>query len=161
VSPPVDRLEVGRVVKAHGLRGEVVVAAVTNHAARFAAGSRLDVDGVEHTIVASRPHQGRWLVQFDGVDDRDAAERIRGAVLTGAPLGDAPQGELWVHELIGADVVDRAGAPLGRVTSIEANPAHDLLVLESGALVPIVFVVEHEPGRIVVDVPEGLLELFG
>jgi 16S rRNA processing protein RimM len=161
VDEPVDRLEVGRVVKPHGLRGEVVVAAVTNHPERFATGATLHVDGVEHTIVSSRPHQDRWLVQFDGVSDRDAAERIRGAVLTAPPLGDAPDGEVWVHDMIGADVVDRAGATVGRVASVEANPAHDLLVLESGALVPIVFIVEQQPGRIVVDVPEGLLELYG
>lgn len=133
--------------------------AVTNRTERFDAGSRLWVDGVERAVVGSRPHQDRWLLRFDGVADRTAAEALRGAVLTAEPLDDAPEGEVWVHEVVGAEVVDRAGVVLGVVTAVEANPAHDLLVLENGTLVPMVFVVEHTQGRVVVDVPEGLLDL--
>ena len=67
---------------------------------------------------------------------------------------------MWVHELIGAEVRDRAGRALGRVVAVEANPAHDLLVLDGGALVPMVFVVEHDATvRVVVDLPDGLLDL--
>jgi 16S rRNA processing protein RimM len=69
------------------------------------------------------------------------------------------EGEYWVHELVGATVVDRAGADLGRVVAVEDNPAHDLLVLDGGALVPMVFLVEHRDGRVVVDVPDGLFDL--
>ncbi len=133
--------------------------AVTNRTERFDAGSRLWVDGVERAVVGSRPHQDRWLLRFDGVAYRTAAEALRGAVLTAEPLDDAPEGEVWVHEVVGAEVVDRAGVVLGVVTAVEANPAHDLLVLENGTLVPMVFVVEHTQGRVVVDVPEGLLDL--
>jgi 16S rRNA processing protein RimM len=158
-SAPDDRLEVGRVVKPHGLQGEVVVVAITNHPERFDAGNRVWVDDVERVIVTSRTHQDRWLLRFDGVADRTAAEGLRGAVLTAEPLGDALEGEVWVHEVVGAEVVDRAGAPIGVVTAVEANPAHDLLVLEGGTLVPMVFVVEQAPGRVVVDLPEGLLDL--
>ena len=61
-----------------------------------------------------------------------------------------------MHELIGAEVRDRAGARIGLVDAVQANPAHDLLVLDTGALVPMVFVVEHEPGVVVVDLPDGL-----
>jgi 16S rRNA processing protein RimM len=77
----------------------------------------------------------------------------------GDAAGEAPEGELWVHEVIGAEVRDRAGARIGRVDAVQANPAHDLLVLDTGALVPMVFVVEHAPGVVVVDLPDGLLEL--
>lgn len=161
---PADRLEVGRVVKPHGLRGEVVVDAVSNRPERFAPGAVLDAGGREFVVVAARPHQGRWLVQFEGVDGRDAAERLRGAVLTGEPL-PAVEGEVFVHEVIGATVRDRAGTAVGRVVAVEANPAHDLLVLDSGALVPMPFVVEvrsgepGEPGEVVVELPEGLLDV--
>jgi 16S rRNA processing protein RimM len=158
-STPDDRLEVGRVVKPHGLQGEVVVVAITNRTERFAAGNHLWVDGTEHAIVTSRPHQDRWLLRFDDVADRTAAESLRGAVLTAEPFDEAPEGEVWVHELVGAEVVDRSGAPIGVVTAVEANPAHDLLVLDGGTLVPMVFVVDQRHGRVVVDVPEGLLDL--
>lgn len=153
------RLEVGRVVKAHGLRGEVVVHPISNRPERFEPGAQLWADDRVLTIATVRPHQHRWLVRFEGVDDRSAAEAMRGTVLTGEPLGDAPEGEVWVHELVGAEVFDRQGTALGRVVAVEANPAHDLLVLESGALVPIVFVTETRPGAVVVDPPEGLLEV--
>jgi 16S rRNA processing protein RimM len=153
------RLEIGRVGRAHGLQGEVSVAPITNRADRFAPGSVLYGGDRELTIASSREHQDRWLVRFTGVDDRNAAEALRGTLLTADAVPTEDDEELWVHELIGADVFDRAGAQIGRVTAVEANPAHDLLVLDNGALVPMVFVVGHGDGRVVVDVPEGLLDL--
>jgi 16S rRNA processing protein RimM len=77
-------------------------------------------------------------------------------VLEAAPLEDPDA--LWVHELIGSDVYDGAGTVLGRVTAVEANPASDLLVLDRGGLIPLRFVVDHGPSRVVVDIPLGLLE---
>jgi 16S rRNA processing protein RimM len=64
-----------------------------------------------------------------------------------------------VHELIGATAVLVDGTEVGTVDGVEANPASDLLVLDSGALVPVVFVTAHEPGRVTIDPPEGLLDL--
>jgi 16S rRNA processing protein RimM len=150
-------LEVGRVVKPHGIRGEVAVEAVTNRPERrFVAGSVLDTDEGPLEVVAGRPHQGRWLVTFVGVDGRDGAERLRGRVLRAAPLEE--EGALWVHELVGAEVVDLAGRSHGVVEAVEANPASDLLVLAGEKLVPLAFVVAHEPSRIVIDPPPGLLD---
>lgn len=135
----------------------------TNRAERFAVGSVLWAGDRCWTVVSARPHQGRWLLQFAGVDDRTQAESLHGVVLEGEPLGPLPHDEHWVHELIGAALVDRTGARLGRVVAVEANPASDLLVLEDGALVPVAFVVdervEERPGVVVVDVPAGLLDV--
>src|SRR5262245_9136816 len=121
------RLEVGRVAKAHGLRGEVVVVPITNRADRFEPGAHLWCDDHPVVIATARPHQGGYLVRFDGIEDRNAAERLRGATLTAEPPGPPVEGEVWVHEVIGAQVRDRAGTVLGTVTAVEANPAHDLL----------------------------------
>ena len=123
---------------------------------RLAPGSELATERGPLVVEASRPHQGRYLVRFDGVVDRDGAEAVRGLVLRARPLEVA--GALWVHELVGAEVVTDEGAALGRVEAVEANPASDLLVLDTGTLVPLVFVTSHEPGRVTVDVPEGLVE---
>ena len=153
------RLEVGRIGRAHGLHGEVTVVPITNRAERFAPGSVLFIADRKLTIASARPHQDRWLVRFEGVADRNGAEALRNAVLTADALDDLPEGEHWVHELIGSIVRDRRGAEVGRVAAVEVNPAHDLLVLESGALVPIVFVVSHSDGVVVIDPPEGLLDL--
>lgn len=158
-SPSVERLEIGRVGKAHGLHGEVAVAATTNRPERFERGSVLYAGGRRLLVTGARPHQHRWLVRFEGVDDRTAAEAMRGAVLTADPLGELPDDEMWVHDLVDCTVVDRSDRVLGRVVAVQANPAHDLLELDGGALVPIVFVVAHERGRIVVELPEGLLDL--
>jgi 16S rRNA processing protein RimM len=153
------RLEVGRIGRAHGLRGEVIVTPVSNVAARFERGSTLWIDGRARVIASSRPNQHRYIIRFEGVDDRNAAELLRNKVVEAEPLADAPDGELWVHELIGSEVRDRTGTVLGSVVAVEANPAHDLLVLDGGALVPMVFVVSSEDGVVVVDPPEGLLDL--
>jgi 16S rRNA processing protein RimM len=151
------RLEVARVGRAHGLRGEVAVTFTSNRPERTAPGARMYAADRELVVRSARQHQHRWLVHFDGVDDRTTAEQLLGVVLTADPIDD--HAELWVHELVGAEVVDRAGTRIGTVTAVEANPAHDLLVLDTGPLVPIVFVVERDGGRIVVEVPDGLLEL--
>jgi 16S rRNA processing protein RimM len=153
------RLEVGRIGRAHGLRGDVVITPVSNIVERFASGSTLWVDDRPHVIVSSRPNQHRFVVRFEGVDDRDAADALRGKVVEAEPLAEPPEGGLWVHELIGSEVRDRAGEPVGRVVAVEANPAHDLLVLDGGALVPMVFVVSSESGVVVIDPPEGLFDL--
>ena len=150
-------LEVGRVTKAHGVRGEVVVALLTDRLERVAPGSVLVADGRSLRINASRPHQKHHIVSFDGVDTREAAEALHGAVLSAEPLDD--DDELWVHELIGSAVVNPAGDRLGVVESVQANPASDLLVLDSGALIPVVFVLSHDDGAVLVDLPEGLLDL--
>ena len=164
-----DRLEVGRVVKAHGIRGEVVVEAVTNRPERFTPGAVLYAGERALAVRRASPQGGpdpagritraRWIVGFEGVDDRNEAERLRDTVLSGEPLDHADDaGELWVHELVGSELLDSAGRVLGRVTAVEANPASDLLVVDSGALVPMVFVVEATDGRVVVDPPAGLLD---
>ncbi len=150
-------LEVGRVVKPHGIRGEVVVDLVSNRPERrLAEGSVLESDRGALEVVASRPHQGRWIVAFAGVADRNGAESLRGAVLSAEALDE--DGALWVHELVGAQVVDTGGRELGAVEAVEANPASDLLVLSGDRLVPLVFVKIKAPGRVVIDPPAGLLD---
>jgi 16S rRNA processing protein RimM len=160
---PGERLVVGRVGRAHGLRGEVAVTFSSNRPERAAPGAVLYVGDRELVIDAARPHQGRMLVHFAGVSDRTAAEGLLGAELTADPLpaGDAEldDDELWIHEVVGAAVFDRAGARVGTVVAVEANPAHDLLVLDGGALVPMVFIVEQREGELVIDPPEGLFDL--
>jgi 16S rRNA processing protein RimM len=145
------------------LHGEVAVTFSSNRPERTAPGAVLYAGERELVVDAARPHQGRMLVRFAGVEDRTAAERLLGVELTADPLAGGADvlddDELWVHEVVGAEVVDRAGAPVGRVTAVEANPAHDLLVLDGGVLVPMVFVVEQRDGVLVIDPPDGLLDL--
>lgn len=151
-------LEVGRIVKAHGIRGEVIVDLVSNRPdVRLAPGSVLASDRGDLEVLTATPHQGRWIVAFDGIPDRTTAETLRGTVLSAEPLADEDDA-LWVHELIGSEVVDTAGRSYGPVEAVESNPASDLLVLSGERLVPLVFVTSKLPGRVVIDPPAGLLD---
>ena len=151
-----EMLEVGRITKPHGLRGEVIVELVTDRAERVAAGAVLHSPAGPLTVEQSSPHQGRWIVRLAGVGSREAADELRGTVLSAEALDDPDA--LWVHELIGSEVVDGGGTHRGRIVSVVANPASDLLELEGGALVPVRFVSRRSPGVVEVDAPEGLFE---
>lgn len=155
-------LEVGRIDKPHGVRGDVVVALTTTESIRVAVGAVLTTaSGRELVVEASRPHQHRWIVTFAGVRGREGAEEVSGSALYAEPIVDDDPETLWVHELIGSDVVETDGTERGTVVSVHANPASDLLELSSGALVPLRFVTgRDERDRIVIDAPDGLFELL-
>lgn len=152
------RLEIGRVARSHGLRGEVVVSPLTNRPERFQIGAVHFHDQRELVVARARSHKGRWVVGYKGVPDQEAAEALRDAVLTGDPIDVLAEGEMWVHELMGSEVVDAEGIPHGTVIDVELNPAHDILVLDGGGLVPVVFVSEFRDGVVVVDGPDGLFD---
>jgi 16S rRNA processing protein RimM len=151
-------LEVGRIVKAHGIRGEVIVDLISNRPdLRLAPGSVLASERGPLEVLMATPHQGRWIVTFRGVEDRNTAETYRSTILSAEPI-EGDDGTLWVHELIGAEVFDLDGRSYGPVEAVEANPASDLLVLSGDRLVPLVFVKTKLPGRVVIDPPAGLLD---
>jgi len=151
------RLAVGRIDRAHGLRGELVVTLTTNRHERLDGGARLYTDDETLIVESAQPHLGRFIVRFVDVRDRADADRLHGAALYADAIDDP--GEWWVHDLIGAVVVDQHRVERGRVIEVQANPASDLLVLDSGALVPLRFAVELVANeRIDVDAPEGLFD---
>lgn len=164
---------VGRIGRPHGVRGDVNVESRTDEPdRRFATGTILATDnvGFSHLTVASyRWHSGRLLLQFDGVADRTSVEALRGVLLSvdidPAEIPDDPD-EFYDHQLVGLTVVDLAGIAVGTVAEV-VHGAQDLLVVERvdagqvlvpfvGALVPKVDVAA---GRVVVDLPAGLLDL--
>jgi 16S rRNA processing protein RimM len=149
-------LEVGRIGRPHGLRGEVVVRLTTDRLERVAPGAVLQTDAGELVVAAARRHQDSWLVAFEGHRGRDAAEALRGRVLRAEALDDPD--EMWVHELVGSSVVTVAGDAVGTCVAVVANPASDLLELDTGALVPVVFVVDRDADRVTIDPPDGLLD---
>ena len=153
-----DLLEVGRIGRAHGIKGDVFVDLTTDRTERVQVGSRLFGAGRWLVITASSRSGERWRVHFDGVDDRSAAEALTGVVVSAEPIDDPDV--LWVHQLIGASVVEVDGTERGRCVSVVDNPAADLLELDSGALVPVTFVTDVTGGRITIDPPDGLFELF-
>lgn len=165
-----EHVVIGRVVKAHGIRGEVVVYPLSDVPGRFDPGVEVVIDGVARTITASREHQGRLLLGLAGVVGRDAAERLRGQALLAEPVDLSDAETFFAHELVGCEVVHVDGRALGVVSAlIELPPAagYDLLEVErEGAswLLPcaddLVEAVEADDGTItlVVDPPEGLVD---
>jgi 16S rRNA processing protein RimM len=172
--PPDDGLRVvGRVVKAHGLRGELVVEPSTDQAEqRFAPGAVLQVSGVPArstlTITGARWHSGRLLVTADEVTDRDTAEALRRGVLRAAPLLEdiADDDEFHDHQLEGLRAELADGSVVGTVTAVLHGAGGELLVVEppegGELLVPfvtaIVPTVDLAGGRVVLDPPEGLFD---
>jgi 16S rRNA processing protein RimM len=152
-------LEVGRIGRAHGVRGDVLVHLTTDREERLAAGSRLKAGDRWLTVSHASRSNDRWRVHFEGVDDRTAAEALARVVLSAEPIDDPDA--LWIHELIGAEVVELSGTSRGRCLAVIDNPAADLLELESGALVPAVFIVSVAGRVVTIDPPAGLFELLG
>lgn len=168
------QLVVGRIGRAHGTRGEVSVDVRTDAVEeRFAAGSVLDTDPAERgplTVDTARWHHGRLLVGFEQVDDRTAAEQLRGTLLVvdsaSSPAADEDD-TWWDHDLIGLAAQTPQGEPIGAVIEVSHGAGGDLLVIRRPAgqevLVPfvaaIVPTVDIAGGRVVVDPPDGLLEL--
>jgi 16S rRNA processing protein RimM len=159
---------VGRVGRAHGIRGEVAVELRTDEPElRFATGTVLHAGDRLLTVDAARSHQGRLLVRFAEVADRTAAEALRGTELTAfVDPSERPEDpeEFYDHQLVGLMVETVSGDPVGTVAAVEHGTGQDLLVLdtESGevlfpfvtALVP---EVDLAAGRLVVDDRPGLL----
>ena len=167
-----ERVAAGRVAGPHGIRGELAVEAFSDVPGRFAPGASLlltlpGASPTPVTVAASRPHKGRLLLRLAGVEDRDAAEALRGAVLEvpAAEVPPAPAGSWYWYELVGCRCVSRDGSDLGTVEEVVEGGGGILLRVRGAAgelLLPFVeaYLAEVDaPGRrIVWDLPEGFVE---
>ncbi len=164
---------VGRIVRPHGNRGEVVVAAATDFGEdRFRVGALLHLQGERGvgpmTVTSSREHDGRWVIGLAGVSSIDDAESLRGRELR-IPQEDLRRldpGRYYVHDLVGCRVATVAGHALGVVDDVRLDTGVALLVVnrDSGeVLVPFTEAfcrsVDTAGRTIVIDPPEGLVEL--
>jgi 16S rRNA processing protein RimM len=168
-----DDIAVGRIGPARGVRGEVFLEPWTDDpATRFAVGSALRTDPVAAgplTVAHLNTSGAKLVVRFDGIEDRAAAEALRGVVLVVA-AGDRPPlddpDEFYASDLIGLAATTVAGVELGPVRDVVDVAGSDYLVVEVegrerlvpfvSAIVPSVDLAE---GRVVIDPPNGLFEL--
>jgi 16S rRNA processing protein RimM len=169
------QLVVGRIGRAHGIGGEVSVEVRTDTPElRFAIGTSVETDPPDRgplTVTRARWHSGRLLLAFEEVGDRTTAEGLRGTLLvadsSSSPAVDVDEDEYWDHDLVGLRAVTVDGVLLGEVAEVLHPPGSDLLVVrradETEVLVPfvraIVPTVDVAAGQVVVDPPEGLLDL--
>jgi|SRR4051794_14831761 len=166
-----DTLLVGRVARAHGNRGQVIVNPDTDFPEqRYRVGQTLLVGAaaVPRKIVAARFQQGRPIVALEGIETMNDAEALAGAELRvpEAELEPLPQGTFYHHDLVGCDVSTPDGTALGRVAAVEGPIERSRLVVAGtrGEIqIPLTdaICVSIDPAsrRIVVDPPEGLVEL--
>ncbi|RLU96659.1 ribosome maturation factor RimM [Streptomyces griseocarneus] len=168
------QLVVGRIGRAHGIKGEVTVEVRTDDPElRLGPGAVLATDpaGVGPlTVESGRVHSGRLLLRFAGVGDRTAAEALRNTLLVAEVDPDeTPEDpeEFYDHQLIDLDVVTAGGTELGRITEVAHLPSQDLLIVErpDGSEVMIPFVseivteIDLDAQRAVVEPPRGLIDL--
>ncbi len=148
------------------MSGEVYVIVISDDPRRFEPGSRLHhEDGRVLTVEDARRHRDRFLVRFAGVNDREGAEVLRGALYV--PVDEVrslEEDEYWQHDIVGCDVTTRGGDAVGRVENVVNGPAQDLLEIATAngiRLVPmvkeIVVSVDTAARAVVIDPPEGLL----
>ena len=169
---------VGRVRKVHGLQGELVVEPITDRPDAIVASGRRVFGGTpsgaigrdrrELTVRRSRPFKGGFVVAFDGVDDRDEAEKWRGRFLLvpGAELDPPAEDEVYIHDLYGMTVLLADGAEVGVVETVYELPQGlglDVKRAGGGSVVlpwrpEVVRSVDTERRTIVVEPPPGLLD---
>jgi 16S rRNA processing protein RimM len=166
-----DLIVVGRVARAHGNKGQVIVNLETDFPDdRFRVGEVVLVGpaAVPRTIRSVRFHQGRPVVSLEGIESMDEAEALAGTDLKvpAAALAALPAGTFYHHDLIGCEVRDMAAHTIGKVTGVEGPMEMSRLVVQGArgeVLIPLVAEIcvhINPPAReIVINPPEGLLEL--
>ncbi|MFD8084226.1 ribosome maturation factor RimM [Kitasatospora sp. NPDC059722] len=167
------QLVVGKIGRAHGIRGDVSVEVRTDEPElRLGPGAVVLTDPASVgplTVESGRVHSGRLLLRFAGVKDRNAAEALRGTLLISEvdpdETPDDPE-EYYDHQLIGLDVVLSDGTPVGELTEVVHLPYQDLLTVRKAdgteVLVPfvsqIVPTIDLENQRAVITPPAGLID---
>jgi 16S rRNA processing protein RimM len=168
-----DLILVGRVARAHGNKGQVIVNPETDFPDdRFAVGQLLTVEQAgrttERRIAAVRFQQGRPIIALEGVETMNDAEGLAGAELKvpASTLAPLPEQTYYRHDLVGCEVRTTDGQVVGKVTGVEGSLERSRLVIArhgGEVLVPMVetICVQVDPAAktIVIDPPEGLLEL--
>ena len=166
--PPEPRpgyIAVGFVRGPHGLNGELKVEPLTDHPQRFQPGATLQAGDRACKVLSSRLHQKALLLQIEGIDTRAQAESLRD-LLFEVPESELPalaEGEYYRYQLIGIEVVDGEGQPLGRLAEVLDTGANDVYAVrndEGELLLPAIDTVVKQvnvaAGRMVVEVPAGL-----
>lgn len=169
---PREWLVVGRVIKPHGVNGDLMVEIITDFPERLTDGTEFGVGENEtpdavHEVHRIRYHKRRWLLSVGGLRDRDTADTWRGRYLflPEQSLDELPEGFYYEHHLVGLACRSPQGEELGEIRGVEQGPGQRRLVVRRGRrefLVPyvpeIVVNVDLDDGVVTLDAPPGLLD---
>lgn len=163
-----DRIAVGRINSPWGVRGHVKVTPLTHNPERLAVGSRVLVAGVPRTIKDVKSPRGFPCILFEGITGTDAANRLRDALIEidEDELPPLPEGEYYIHDLIGLRVVATTGEELGTLDDVLETGANDVYLVkrpgQKDLLVPViddvVIEVDLDAGTVTIEVIPGLLD---
>ena len=167
---PIEFLAVGRVLRPHGVRGELLLTSLTDFPEHLAEIKTvyLGEPAVAHALTKAHQHRGQLIIRLADISTRDEADAFRGQLVqiqagSAAPL---PAGSYYQHQLIGLAVVSEAGEPLGTLAEILETGANDVYLVKGGAaelLLPaiksVIRAIDLPAQTITVRIPDGLLDL--
>jgi 16S rRNA processing protein RimM len=168
--PELRYLAIGRVVRAHGLKGEISVTVMTEFPERFEITEQVylgdQVEATPYQLESYRWHKDNVLLTLAGITNRDEAETLRGQLVQ-VPVEEAmplPDGAYYHYQLVGLEVVTTTGERLGVLREVMETGANDVYVVDNDgkeillpAIADVVKSIDMEKGRIVVEVIEGLI----
>lgn len=160
------RIEIGRIARAHGIRGEVVVVTHDDDSTLLDRITTVWIGGTERVIVEARGTHRGWLVLIEGIATRNEAELLRGqAVEVERDQLELEDDDVLLDDLVGCKVQRVDGTPWGEIFAVDTGPMQDMLVIHDGELerlLPLVdeFVrnIDLAAGVVTVDPPDGLPE---
>jgi 16S rRNA processing protein RimM len=163
-----DRLAIGRIVRPHGVRGELIVEPYSETIRSVDPESEVFIDSSQtpYKVLSLRSHQKRLILRIEGCEDRETAEAFRGSELL-IPTPDVeplPDGVYYRWQILGLEVKEQAGRTLGTVTDILETGANDVYIVrgddERELLLPaikeVIIEVNLENGHLLVRLPDGL-----
>lgn len=171
---PPRYLQMGKILRPHGVRGEVRTQILTDYPERFAQVERVflgknvfDQNATAYTIDSVRMHQAYALLLFDGIANREEADRLRGQLVM-IPLDEAvplEDGEFYLFQLIGLTVITDEGETIGTIREVLETGANDVYVIDSPTYGDVLFpalehtVIKHDiaNGQVIVHMLDGLL----
>lgn len=161
---PTTAVTVGRIISAHGIRGELKVESLTGFPQRFEAGSHLWLDGTSYTVERGRWQTRNVILKLRGIDTRNQAEALHGKELLVPEATQIADADVYyLHDILGARVQDSAGEALGELVEVLVTGANDVYVVRGPrgeillpALDDVVLEVDVKARRIVVAIPDGL-----
>ena len=163
-------IRVGKIINCHGVKGELVVLPLTDSIRRFKKlkSALLEMPGGRYndvTVLTAREHKGNVLITLEGIDDRNAAERLKNVYLCVRPeQAVKPKDAFFIFEIIGLDVYE-GDKHYGKVINVLQNSSTDLYEVKGEgesfylpALKSVVQSLSLEEGRMEVIIPDGLLD---
>lgn len=130
-----EKITIGKIVNVVGLKGEVKVYNYSDSSEIYENTGSVYIGEKLCSIEKVRIQKNMVLLKLEGVDNRDAAERLRGTYIyvTEADLPDLPDGQFYVRDIIGMTVVEETGETLGKVTDVLQNTAQDIFEVEDNS----------------------------